>query len=633
MRQRSGSRVWFWALVLALFLVPITGVAVAWLFLSEGRQNADQWASILSAVLALIGGSVALLRWLRARAATAGAPGLDEPEASAEVMAERVARLAAKVRQVWESEELRQRLLDPRPLPVSWRTLGPPVSDHWRVIHGGDEPLDLDGSLDELHDIVRTRLRAPRLVILGEPGAGKSSLIMRFALACLARRDDDSPVPVILRLSTWEPADSRRLTTWINARLREDYGFGEFVSLDRLLPILDGLDEMPEPLRHRTLREINATFGATSPVILTSRSEEYSAAVDHPDADVLTAAAVIELNPLDAEAIRDYLTITTKPARLPRWAKVFAELTRDAGGETARGLSTPLALSLARITYAEGTADPDDLLTFGTRHAVEAHLLAHLVPTVYAGRDDSPGSSWSRRDVQAWLSHLARSFPKHGISRETLTDAVPSAAEAVIFSALAGLAAAVPFAAAVSPVVGLVLGLTVALVVCTYTFVGDHSLSPDSLSSAALLRAGGPALAFFAAAYWGLGAMEGFTAEQAAALALVTSLWLFVVLSRGVVTFVAAIVDFALTLLVTNQVSSAWSLGLAAVVTLVLVPLPANSSVRFLIARAFFKLRGVLPWRVTAFLEDAHRRGVLRKVGGTYYFRHDLLREQLADLP
>jgi hypothetical protein len=34
-----------------------------------------------------------------------------------------------------------------------------------------------------------------------------------------------------------------------------------------------------------------------------------------------------------------------------------------------------------------------------------------------------------------------------------------------------------------------------------------------------------------------------------------------------------------------------------------------------------------------AFLEDGYRRGVLRKVGGMYYFRHDLLREQLARTP
>ncbi|NUW44900.1 NACHT domain-containing protein [Nonomuraea rhodomycinica] len=630
MRQRSGLRVWYWALILALFLVPVGGVTLGWFFLSEGWENADQWASIVSAVVALIGGSVALLRWLRGRAATAAAADPDDQEVSAEVMAERLARLAARVRQVWESEELRQRLLDPRPLPVSWRTLGPPVSDHWRVIHGGDEPIDLDGSLDELYDIVRTRLRAPRLVILGEPGAGKSSLIMRFALAWLARRDDDSPVPVILRLSTREPADGKRLTTWIYARLRADYGFHESVSLDRLLPILDGLDEMPEPLRTRTLREINATFGATSPVILTSRSHEYAATIDHPDADVLTAAAVVELNPLDAEAIREYLTITTKPARLPRWERVFGELTRAPDSETARGLSTPLALSLARMTYAEGAEDPDLLLTFRTRHAVEAHLLAHLVPTVYAGRDDLPGPSWGHRDVHSWLSHLARRFPKHGISRESLTDEVPSPAENLIFSSLAGLAAAVAFAVAASPVVGLVLGTTIALVVLVYVFAGDHSLSPVFLSPMTLLTAGGPAAVLFAAVHWYLSAMQGSTAGQAAGLALVTSLWLFVVLSRGVITFIAAVIDFALTLLVTTGPSSPWSLGLAAVLTLVLVTLLENSWVRFLIARVFFTLRGVLPWRVLAFLEDAHRRGVLRKVGGMYYFRHDLLREQLA---
>jgi hypothetical protein len=41
-------------------------------------------------------------------------------------------------------------------------------------------------------------------------------------------------------------------------------------------------------------------------------------------------------------------------------------------------------------------------------------------------------------------------------------------------------------------------------------------------------------------------------------------------------------------------------------------------------------LRGQLPWAVIAFLDDACERGVLRRAGAVYQFRHAQLQEHLA---
>jgi hypothetical protein len=48
------------------------------------------------------------------------------------------------------------------------------------------------------------------------------------------------------------------------------------------------------------------------------------------------------------------------------------------------------------------------------------------------------------------------------------------------------------------------------------------------------------------------------------------------------------------------------------------------------LAHLWLLLRGRLPWRLQAFLEDAHRRGLLRQVGGVYQFRHARLQDRLA---
>jgi len=52
----------------------------------------------------------------------------------------------------------------------------------------------------------------------------------------------------------------------------------------------------------------------------------------------------------------------------------------------------------------------------------------------------------------------------------------------------------------------------------------------------------------------------------------------------------------------------------------------------FFLARCWLALWGRrLPWRLSAFLADAHHRGVLRQVGATYQFRHLELQRRLAE--
>ncbi|MGW2426648.1 hypothetical protein ACWC0C_47200 [Streptomyces sp. NPDC001709] len=51
----------------------------------------------------------------------------------------------------------------------------------------------------------------------------------------------------------------------------------------------------------------------------------------------------------------------------------------------------------------------------------------------------------------------------------------------------------------------------------------------------------------------------------------------------------------------------------------------------FVIARTLLALAGRLPWRLMDFLQDAHRRGVLRQAGAVFQFRHARLRDHLVD--
>lgn len=48
------------------------------------------------------------------------------------------------------------------------------------------------------------------------------------------------------------------------------------------------------------------------------------------------------------------------------------------------------------------------------------------------------------------------------------------------------------------------------------------------------------------------------------------------------------------------------------------------------LARIWLPLTGRMPWRVMTFLEDAHRRGVLRQAGAFHQFRHAQLQDHFA---
>jgi len=50
----------------------------------------------------------------------------------------------------------------------------------------------------------------------------------------------------------------------------------------------------------------------------------------------------------------------------------------------------------------------------------------------------------------------------------------------------------------------------------------------------------------------------------------------------------------------------------------------------FLVARVCLVAGRRLPWQLPGFLDDAHRRGVLRQVGAVYQFRHARLQDRLA---
>ncbi|WP_177320265.1 NACHT domain-containing protein [Lentzea waywayandensis] len=293
-------------------------------------------------------------------------------------------KLAETMHRRCRREEENRGLYDPGPLTVRWRAR--------TGLGSGKEG-------DTIADVYRN-LPGERLVVLGEPGSGKTMLAIRFVQEFVRHRVASDPVPVIFSLASWDPA-RLGLRDWLVERLLRDHtGMDaqvpggaslavELVEDGWILPVLDGFDEIASGLHDRALEKLSCS---NLPCLLTSRLGEYENA-SRP----LGRSAAIELTGVTAADLSAYLPGT--------WAPVLAEMEARPDGRLAKVLRTPLMASLARKVHS-GAESPSALLDatrFPDEAATEEHLLGAFVPAAY--RDHR---RWETDDARRWLGHLAR---------------------------------------------------------------------------------------------------------------------------------------------------------------------------------------------------------------------------------
>ncbi|GAA0711086.1 hypothetical protein GCM10010199_08100 [Dactylosporangium roseum] len=623
-----------WGLFGAAVLLP--GVWVVAQAAGATDSTFDRWVGWANIHALWVGGlGIALIAFDKVAARPVERAAVDE-----EKVQRAVTDLAARIEREWAAEAALRDVTRPAPVRVSWSSTDRPAADRQMVL---DDPLGgewqqypLQGRIDAPNEEIATAFRAlphRHLMVLGAPGAGKSVFAILLTLGLIRRPAEGEPLPVLLAITAWDRAE--RADAFVIRRLTEDYadvlaGYGDPQTLarhlmehKRILPIFDGLDELADPAD--ALQALDVFAAAGWPLVVTCRPEEYEQAVRR--SRVLSRAAVVELKSVGVDEAIAYLS---QPAPDPRWEPVFAHLRAHPDGPLAGALSTPLMVALARGAYqAPSPADPADLLTPaadgpGATHnelpdeaqpadqaALEARLLAAFVPSVYAARprraalDRQPvaGVDYRPEQAQRWLTFLARHMREHGtqdVGWSELGQMVRTAFTGLSAFVLASVTALL-FGPVFGPVVGLVLATVVGLATAAlmaYTGgppQGRHEtkeLTPRSALSAERTRTIARGLLGGSA----FGALLGL--QLAAFLGLELSY-------AGLVVFV-----FLSAYALAAMLDHTWG--------------------SFLIARVWLFVTGRLPFRLTRFLEDAHRRGVLRQSGARYQFRHLLLQEHLA---
>ncbi|NUT99494.1 MAG: NACHT domain-containing protein, partial [Saccharothrix sp.] len=188
-----------------------------------------------------------------------------------------------------------------------------------------------------------TRIRVP-LVVAGETGCGKTSLLLDLAgkLVERARADIGWPVPVVVDLGGWRPRQD--FGEWLLHAVKRRYRIGTrlgrtWLREQRLTVLFDGLDELPAEHRAECLRWITAL--KLPQVVLTCSTDDY----EH-----LPRYDVVHVEPLRRTDVLDLIS-----ACEPRLDGLHETLTKDP--DLWDEVRTPLAFDLLALAHRAGRAE------------------------------------------------------------------------------------------------------------------------------------------------------------------------------------------------------------------------------------------------------------------------------------
>ncbi len=204
-----------------------------------------------------------------------------------------------------------------------------------------DTPLPIGTAITTVYDQAEGTL-----LVMGEPGAGKTTVLLQLVSDLLLRAEMDGrhPIPVVFSLASWR--NNVPLGDWMVNELASRYEvprrLGQaWLKNGELLPLLDGLDEVEQEHRVACAQAINQFRQRylTLPTVVTCRIKDYEALATR-----LNLSQAIVLQPLNLAQIDEYLG-----SMGPRLAGLRAALQTDM---TLRELAeSPLMLSMMTLAY------------------------------------------------------------------------------------------------------------------------------------------------------------------------------------------------------------------------------------------------------------------------------------------
>ncbi|MDD5320453.1 MAG: TIR domain-containing protein [Methylococcales bacterium] len=325
--------------------------------------------------------------------------------------------LLNRVKEFWIDGVLKQSLHHEVLISLGKRAMDEAVEPPW------NRTIDLPKQRQQL-SLSDTRIETVfdatgLLLILGEPGSGKTTTLLELASTLIARAETDAKerIPVVLNLSSWKKQQT--LAEWMADKLSNIYSVPKKLALGWLdkgyfIPLLDGLDEVKTEHQADCVEAINAYITQAEPpgLVVCCRLMEYQWLPEH-----LKLNGAICIEPLNREQIDQYFAAIGPEFESLRRAiqedTVLQELTQS-----------PLMLNIMSMAYQSATVEN---FTEGV-HSLETHrtqIFDAYVDKMFL-RKASLGTVFPKEKVVFWLGWLARKMTEHSQSVFFIENLQPS---------------------------------------------------------------------------------------------------------------------------------------------------------------------------------------------------------------
>jgi hypothetical protein len=508
------------------------------------------------------------------------------------------------------------------------------------------------------------------LLILGNPGSGKTIMLMELARQLIerARGDETEPIPVVFNLGSWK--ESQTLIDWLAEQLNIHYSVPKktapaWIHENRMLLLLDGLDEVKQESRGKCVHAINQfrkERGLTS-LVICSRSEEFRAI----DAK-LSYEGAITLQPLTSEQINAYFDLFGK-----NLAFVKKVLKKDKSLQELA--ESPLMLSTMALAYKN--IEIGQMQASKNVEEQRRNLFDTYIEHMFQRSTRITNSALTKLQTTHYLSWLARKMLQHNAIPYQLEVMQPSWLDeklrrlhrlfsALIFGPCFGLAMGLLIVLGFELIWGLISGLIAGLIMALLFWWSSEEITMlDKLKwswkearqgvGAGLIYGsiGGLIVALFIMQTDGLidglsialGVMvfsmlvlmviTGLISEQVAETTYpgqrlkqtVRNTFYFIVLSG-----LLGGLSFGLIGVLLDDPLIFASLGMLCGGVCGLLFGTGPALLRHFALRVILARYQLLPWRLIPFLEHAVDLIFLRRTGGSYIFVHRTLMEHFAKM-